>query len=71
MFGDDRYHEIMQLGGAVRSPLDSIRGPPCPIKSLMATLDEVKTLIPDQKYKDMADALQQLHREKQRMRPNQ
>ena len=69
MFGDDVRAEIMRgpIDGAMRSYLDSIR-PRCPIESVMATLDEVATLIPDQKYKDMADGLQQLHREKERWR---
>ena len=78
MFGDDRYYETVRLyednqldgdGDAVRSYLESIRGSiGCPIQFAMATLDEVATLIPDQKYKDMADGLQQLHREKERRR---
>ena len=69
--GDDVLAGIMRNLGhhaAARSYLDSIRGPRCPIESVMATLDEVATLIPDQKYKDMADGLQQLHREKERRR---
>jgi hypothetical protein len=69
--GDDVLTGIMRNLGhhaAARSYLDSIRGPQCPIESVMATLDEVATLIPDQKYKDMADGLQQLHREKERWR---
>jgi hypothetical protein len=86
MFGDDRYREFMQLyenmqpGGyraaprrdAVRSYLESILGPiGCPIESVMATLDEVKTHIPNQKYIEMCDALLRAHREKKRQRPNQ
>ena len=87
MFGDDRYYEIMQqlyenmqLDGfqaaphrdAVRSYLESIRGPiGCPIESVMATLDEVKTNIPEQKYIEMSNALMRAHREKKRRRPNQ
>ena len=70
MFGDDRYHEIMQLyenmqldgfrrnaphRDAVRSYLESIRGPiECPIEFVMAKLDEVKTNIPEQKYIEMS-----------------
>ena len=72
--GDDVLAGIMRNLGhhaAARSYLDSIRGPRCPIESVMATLDEVATLIPDQKYKDMADGLQQLHREKERRRHHQ
>jgi hypothetical protein len=79
MFEDDRYHEIMQLYeimqpvvyravprlDAVRSYLESIRGRiGCPIQSVMATLDEVKTHIPNQKYIEMCDALMRAHRDK-------
>tara|TARA_Y100001954_G_scaffold48069_1_gene50545 strand:- start:32 stop:571 length:540 start_codon:yes stop_codon:yes gene_type:complete len=82
MFGDDRYYEIMQLyengrlygdgGDAVRSYLDSIRGPiGCPIEFVMAKLDEVATNIPEQTYIEMSRALMRAHREKKRMRPNQ
>ena len=85
MFGDDRYYEIMQLGDdeaaprraaphrdAVRSYLDSIRGPiGCPIESVMAKLDEVAPLIPEQTYIEMSRALMRAHREKKRRRPNQ
>ena len=86
MFGDDRYHEIMQLyeniqrGGyraaphrdAVRSYLESIRGPiGCPIEFVMAKLDEVATNIPEQTYIEMSRALMRAHREKKRRRPNQ
>jgi len=78
MFRDDRYDEIMQFVGdlddadAVRSYLESIRGPiGCPIESVMATLDEVKTNIPEQKYIEMSNALMRAHREKKRRRPNQ
>ena len=52
MFGDDEYDEIMHFGYLdydVRSYLKSIRGSiGCPIQSVMAKLDEVKTLIPEQ-----------------------
>jgi hypothetical protein len=76
MFGDDRYDEIMQLdrdlADDVRSYLESIRGSiGCPIQSVMATLDEVKTIIPEQKYIEMSNALMRAHREKKRRRPNQ
>ena len=77
MFGDDRYYEIVRLyednqldgdGDAVRSYLESIRDPiECPIESVMATLDEVKTLIPEQKYIEMSNALMRAKRK----RPNQ
>ena len=70
MFGGGRLAEIMQLGGAVRSYLDSIRIQ-CPIESVMATLDEVKTDIPEQKYIEMSNGLMQAHREKKRREPNQ
>ena len=72
MFGDDVRAVIMrgQLDGAVRSYLDSIR-PRCPIESVMATLDEVKELIPDGKYIEMSNELMHAHREKKRRRPNQ
>ena len=72
MFGDDVRAEIMrrQLDGAMRSYLDSIR-PRCPIESVMATLDEVKELIPDGKYIKMSNELMHAHREKKRRRPNQ
>ena len=82
MFGDDRYYEIMQLyengrlygdgGDAVRSYLDSIRGPiGCPIEFVMAKLDEVATNIPEQTYIEMSRALMRAHGEKKRRRPNQ
>ena len=77
MFGDDRYYEIVRLyednqldgdGDAVRSYLESIRGSiGCPIQFAMATLDEVKTLIPEQKYIEMSNALMRAKRK----RPNQ
>ena len=72
MFGADRYHEIIERdvdgADAVRSYLESIRDPiECPIESVMATLDEVKTLIPEQKYIEMSNALMRAKRK----RPNQ
>ena len=77
MFGDDRYYEIVRLyednqldgdGDAVRSYLESIRDPiECPIESVMAKLDEVKTLIPEQTYIEMCNGLMRA----KRRRPNQ
>ena len=77
MFGDDRYYEIVRLyednqldgdGDAVRSYLESIRDPiECPIESVMAKLDEVKTLIPEQTYIEMCNGLMRAKRK----RPNQ
>jgi hypothetical protein len=67
-----QLYENMQPAGylaprldAVRSYLESIRGRiGCPIQSVMATLDEVKTHIPNQKYIEMCDALMRAHRDK-------
>ena len=70
MFGDDQLARILQRGDAVRSYLDSIRGPTCPIAFVMAKLDQVKTIIPEQTYIEMSNGLMQAYREKQR-RPNQ
>ena len=77
MFGDDRYYEIVRLyednqldgdGDAVRSYLESIRGSiGCPIEYVMATLDEVKTNIPEQTYIEMCNGLMRAKRK----RPNQ
>ena len=78
MFGDDRFDDIMQLvddlddADAVRSYLESIRGSiGCPIESVMAKLDEVKTNIPEQTYIEMSNELMRARREKKRRRPNQ
>ena len=82
MFGADRYDEIMQVyenmqldgdgADAMRSYLESIRGSiGCPIESVMAKLDEVKTNIPEQTYIEMSNELMRAHREKKRRRPNQ
>ena len=71
MFGDDEYDEIMHFGYLdydVRSYLKSIRGSiGCPIQSVMAKLDEVKTLIPEQTYIEMCNGLMRA----KRRRPNQ
>ena len=71
MFGNDLYDAIMQDVGdradadAVRSYLESIRGSiGCPIQFAMATLDEVKTLIPEQKYIEMSNALMRAKRKR-------
>ena len=63
-----RLYEDNQLDGdgdAVRSYLESIRGSiGCPIQFAMATLDEVKTLIPEQKYIEMSNALMRAKRKR-------
>ena len=75
MFRDDRYDEIMQVyenmqldfdgADAMRSYLESIRGSiGCPIESVMAKLDEVKTLIPEQTYIEMCNGLMRAKRKR-------
>ena len=69
MFGADRYHEIIERdvdgADAVRSYLESIRDPiECPIESVMAKLDEVKTLIPEQTYIEMCNGLMRAKRKR-------